>query len=1454
MTYSINLDREVKARPLVSPRLCYTFPRRTRCAPLKTSIRVIQLENQGVTMDRLDVYIPMDRRVALARAETLADRTLGAALFADVSGFTPLTEAVAHELGPQRGAEELTRQLDRIYGTIIDEVHRYGGSVIGFSGDAITCWFNADDGRRATACALLTQRAIAPQATLRTPGGKVFRITIKVAVIAGPARRFVVGHPAIQLLDVLAGAILDRLAAAEHQAQQGEVVVSAKTLEPFADQVVIRDWRLDSTGERVAVIHDLKHAIPPAPWPVGIAVSSDIARDWVLAPVYDRLQSGQGQFLAELRPAAALFLKFSGIDYDRDDDAGKKLDAYIRWVQGVVVRYEGTLLQLTMGDKGSYLYIVYGAPIAHEDDAARAASAALELRTPPAELRFIQDIRIGLSRGQMRVGDYGAATQRAYAVLGNDANLAARLMMKALPGQILVTERVAQAIQADFGIREIEELLVLKGVSQPLKVFTIGVRGSEQAVRTPRRRSLIAMVGRAEERAALATQLESLLNRRGGSVIIEGEAGMGKSRLVADLLEQAQASAVRILIGEADAIEKSTPYHAWRPIFTRLFNLDPSLDDSDGDGRGMWQTHVLTRLEEIDADLLRLAPLLNAVLPVDLPENELTVQMAGEVRAANTHQLLVSLLNRVAQSAPLLLVLDDGHWLDSASWALARLVSRDVQPVLFVLATRPLPEPPPAEYIYLIQTAGAEVIQLGTLAPIDVDRLICQRLGVRGLPQPVADLIHQKAEGHPFFSEELAYALRDTGLIQIVDGECRLAPGVRDLAALDFPDTIQGVITSRIDHLAPQQQLALKVASVIGRIFAYQTLRDIHPVESDKPLLRDALNILQRLDITPLETPEPDLTYIFKHIITQEVAYNLMTFSQRRSLHRVVAEWCERAYAADLSPFYPYLAYHWRRTLDDQQTDRDLAMRAIDYLERAAEQARLNYANQEVVSFLSDALTLDDRLDRSCKPLRRARWERLLGEAYLGLGQFSKSRQHLEQGLALLGHAIPARRGRLAMSLLRQALRQAWRRLRPAHVKGSQPVESSLPEDDIVRLEAARALTILVSLYYFANETGLLLNGVMKALNLAEVVGPSPEVAQAYSNLCVIAGVIPLHSLAGTYSRLAQETAQALGHLPTQAFMLLRVNLYRAGVGRWREAEEGLEQALALTERLGDRITGIGGAAVMFLVLARQGKFARMAALAAETRELAQQVENAAFEVWGLNSHAYSLVLLGQADEALRLAEASLVLVPEAENADRVARLDTYGILTKVHLYQGDLSRVEQAVEILEPLVLRSSPTAHAALNGYDNLAEAALALWEAEKTTSSGWKSSKYTSQELELKARRACKALHRYARVFPIAKPAALLRQGTCDWLAGQFGKAHQNWRKALAAAEWLAMPYQQGLAHDAIGQHLTVDNPARREHLNRALEIFTELGTAYDQARVQAILEQGHAPAYTKDEKGD
>ncbi len=326
-------------------------------------------------MELLAAYIPADRREALGRKAALPDRTRGAALFADISGFTPLTEALSRTFGPRRGAEELTGHLNGVYDAIIAEVDRFGGSVIAFAGDAITCWFEGDNGLIASASALAMQAAMLPFAEVRLPGSGTVGLAVKAAVSSGPARRFMVGRPEIQVIDVVAGGTLAHMAAAGHAARRGEVMLDSRTVVPLEDSLKIVDWRADEvTRDRFAVVAALNTPVPTHPWPDAVDLKESVVRPWLIPAVYERLRNGRGEFLTELRPAAALFLKFEGIDYDRDDVAGQKLDAYVGWVQGVLARYEGFLIDVSIGDKGSYLYLAFGAPIAHENDAWRHAA------------------------------------------------------------------------------------------------------------------------------------------------------------------------------------------------------------------------------------------------------------------------------------------------------------------------------------------------------------------------------------------------------------------------------------------------------------------------------------------------------------------------------------------------------------------------------------------------------------------------------------------------------------------------------------------------------------------------------------------------------------------------------------------------------------------------------------------------------------------------------------------------------------------------------------------------------------------------------------------------------------------------------------------------------------------------------------------------------------------------
>ena len=334
--------------------------------------------------------------------------------------------------------------------------------------------------------------------SISTPAGTTIPLSLKVAITSGPARRFLVGWPRIQSIEVLAGKTLDRLAIAEQRLREGEIMVDVATARSVGDSAQIREWRSGSQAERFAVVSSLSQPASSDPWPDIPELAADTARDWLLPPIFQRLQRGETEILTELRLAAILFLRFSGIDYDQDDEAGEKLDAYVRWVQTVLARYEAYLLQLTVSQEGGYFYTTFGAPLAHEDDPARAIEAALELRSSTSDLDYIRDMQIGIHRGQVRTGAYGGADRRIYGAFGPEIDIAALLMARAEPGQILVSARILNSVGVAYDFQELGSIS-LPGEKQLVPAFVVRAKQPDKSPDFLKGRSLAPMVGRAVE-------------------------------------------------------------------------------------------------------------------------------------------------------------------------------------------------------------------------------------------------------------------------------------------------------------------------------------------------------------------------------------------------------------------------------------------------------------------------------------------------------------------------------------------------------------------------------------------------------------------------------------------------------------------------------------------------------------------------------------------------------------------------------------------------------------------------------------------------------------------------------------------------------------------------------------------------------------------------------------------
>ncbi|GAB4203779.1 MAG: adenylate/guanylate cyclase domain-containing protein [Roseiflexaceae bacterium] len=1373
------------------------------------------------TTMQLARYIPIDRRHALVRNQPLLDRVEGAALFADISGFTPLTEALARNLGPQRGAEELIKQLNIVYDVLIAEVDRYGGSVIGFCGDAFTCWFDQHHSipleargtaysqhgaaLRASVCALAIQRAMGQFAAVPTPDGGSVTLSVKVAVASGPARRFVIGDPNIRLLDVLAGDTLDRLARAEQQACKGEVVISADTAAQLGSMLQIAEWRSNvNPNQSIAVLNSISATVEPQPWPPlsPDSLAEAQVRPWLHSPIYRRISEGQEMFLAELRPAVALFLRFEGIDYDHDPTAGDKLDALIRWVQRVLHQYEGTLLEIVIGDKGSYLYAAFGAPVANDNDAVHAVAAALDLSAAGQRFDFIKPVQIGINRGTVRTGAYGGTTFRGYGMLGDAVNLAARLMQAAQPGQILASQHIQQ-ITSDHFTWEALTPIKVKGKSDLIAIYQ-----PHNAKPKPKRTNVL-MVGREKERDSLRARLQALLNGQSGPVVIEGEPGIGKSRLLSDLIEQAQNAGLQPLQGAGDAIERSTVYYPWRPVFAQLLGLAQPGDHApaaQSDDHQVRQSYVLAQLAK-DPELLRYAPLLNAVLPLDLPDNELTAQMSGQMRADNTQALLARLLQRVADQAPVLLVLEDAHWFDSASWALVQIVVQRVQPLLLVISTRPMGDPLPQDYMQLLAAPNALCLRLEALSHTDTNALVCQRLGAQRLAEAVSTLIQRKAEGNPFFSEELAYALREAELITVVDGECRPAPGV-DFATVNMPDTVQGVITGRIDRLPPEQQLALKAASVIGRLFPYIVLHDIHPIEAQRTVLSDTLQTLDRQGLTLLAAPDPDLAYLFKHVITQEVAYNLMLFEQRRAFHQSVAEWYERRYTDDLSPYYAVLAYHWERAEDIPKT--------ITYLDLAGEQAMRVGVYREAIGFFTQALELDQHAQDEHRQARWGRWLSQLGEAYLGVGDIIKGRESCIRALQVLGEPVPTSKVWIVESIIRSTVQQLLHRIRRPKYTLTENNTSSRVYQDLSFLRVT-----LGQLEYYHNDILLVLYHGLHQINTAEKIGPSLALARACASMALIYGSTPFHGIATYYANTSREMIDLVAANKAKAEVgqiCEFLGFFEAGIGLLREARNTFHQGIEMLKQVNHQRLWQEVLIQQAILLGFLGQFDEAQAACQDLIQAMKQYHNDMVlgSVHIVKAEiAIVQMRLKDAQNELRMGE------PMIMRLGSLHQIWFYGVLAKLCWLQNNRDQAQEAVDCVTRLTSTKPPMAFWSCGGYTTVADVCLCFWEAEI---------KEGSQKQHIQGRQALKAvdaLWQFAKVFTLGKPQAFLYKGKYLLLSGQRQKALKHWRKSALLAEQQGQIYIQALAHNMIGQHMDAHEPERSFHLKIASDIFRHLG---------------------------
>ena len=896
-----------------------------------------------------------------------------------------------------------------------------------------------------------------------------------------------------------------------------------------------------------------------------------------------------------------------------------------------IYKYEGIVPRL-MGDA---ILAFFGAPIAHEDDPQRAVLAGLEIQEsigPYAEeirkqfgVNFA--LRVGINTGLVVVGEVGSDLRMEYTAIGDAINLAARMEQTAAPGSVQISEETYNLVAPFF---EVEALggIEVKGKAQPVNSYRVlsvketpgQLRGLE-GLSSP-------LVGRDAELSALEGGLAALQAGTGSVITVLGEAGLGKSSLVAAAHHKLEATSLSWLEAHALSYAQSVSYFSWRQIMRR--SIGAREDEAPSDVRDRLQTTCerfgLPREEQ---------PFLEAVLAVESPESSRTMAgFQGEALLKRITNATRAYVCALAREKPLAMIFDDLHWMDEASLTLLTNTAEIVEknPVLVVCIMRPESGTPAWEFTQRVQqdlAACSRQIELSPFSKETTNVMLLNLLGQRDLPKSLYDQIIEKAEGNPFFVEEIIRSLIETEQIVRDNGDWHAA---NKTTKISLPKTLSGVLSARIDRLSNETKRVLHFASVIGRSFDVKTLS---AMESRSNGLE---RHLQKLESAGLIQPLPgdeDAEFAFRHVLIQEAAYNSILLKKRRELHTRVGEILESTYPERLNEFAPMLAHHFYTARDS---------RSMEYDRVAGENAMRLYANAEAVTHFGRALETALRIDAPHEQIQ---------ELYKNLGQALELSGRYEEALETYGQ-----------------------------------METYTQERDLPSMQVAAltAKATIYSIFTHLHSPTLSEQMLVRALEITEGIGDRTMLARLHWNLMLnylfskrLAQALEHGQLALGFARESEDQEQL-------AFVLNDLCRLYTTMGEFEKAHTAIREARALWESLDNQVMladSLGSEGETYI---SSGNFERTFEVSEQALKISEKTEN----LWGQSYDrmlmSFAMLGSGQLGRGIQLAEQSLQL---ADDAGLIAssigmRSELAWVYAYCGAYERGLSLVEQAIAVAE--------------------------------------------------------------------------------------------------------------------------------------------------------------------------
>lgn len=851
----------------------------------------------------------------------------GTLVFADVSGFTPLTERLAR-LG-KSGAEDLTDVLNAVFTALLSVASGYGGDCLKFGGDALLLLFQGPEhARRGAAAAHRMLTALRPFRRLRTGAGTA-QLAMSIGVHAGTVHAFLVGDTHREL--ILTGPAVSETLSLEASAEPDQILLSPSAAgflkpdecsgPPGEPQLLRRRPRVAPVEHEARVSPDqlaLLHGIPEA--------------------LVGHLGTVEG---GEHRRSAVAFVQFRGTDEllraSGPEALAEALEHLVTQVQAICSDHSVTFLASDCDKGAGKLLLATGTPVASDDDEDRLAHALRAIVDIPSPL----SVRAGAHRGRIFGVDLGSTDRRCFTVMGDVVNLAARVMGAAAVGEVLVTEAVTRRLRSPFERLPVAPFRV-KGKSEPVVAAVLGplqLGGGFGGGSDP------PLAGRRRELAALQDALASAEGGVGRVVEIVGEPGLGKSRLLREVLNQPHDLAVTTF--EAGRYSRGTPYLAIRRPLQELIGAPADA--------GPEETYKALRrtVEWLAPGLTPWLPLLGIPLGLDVPGTAETDRLDPAHRRARIQEVTLALLEQCLVH-PTLIVIEDAHWLDDASIDLLQrlLVRVERHPWVAIVTRRDVPDG-----LRVQGGASCTHLRLAPLAEAEAAELVAAVEGAhRLIPESTRTLI-ERSGGNPLFLQELVTSVSSGGMA-----------GPRAGPMAELPETVEAVLASSIDGLPAEERALLRRAAVLGTRFPATLLARVVGLP-----VRTLLSRLPRLD--RFLGVDGEQTVRFRHVLIRDVAYETLAFRARRELHARAFEIISHTADApvELLSLHAHYACRFRESWQHSQDAGDRALRSAAPVEAAAFYERALHATRHLTDLGSSEIA--DVAERQ-------------GEANLLAGQF----------------------------------------------------------------------------------------------------------------------------------------------------------------------------------------------------------------------------------------------------------------------------------------------------------------------------------------------------------------------------------------------------------------------------------------------------------------------------------